>query len=106
MRINEYITVETAETGAPVRFHWRGVPYAVVSAPEPWIGRKPWWSEARRVPRGTQAIDVPMWRVDALPLGHRARALDGCYDLCFEPELGAWSLVNAWNDELDDRLFA
>ena len=106
MKINEYVRVDTSESGSPAGFSWRGVTYRVVSAPEPWIGRTPWWVQHKRVPRGSYGIDVPMWRVDAVALTGPEPHLDGTFDLCFEPELGAWSLINAWNDVLDQQLFA
>lgn len=106
MRINEYITVEQLASGTPIRFVWRGVTYGIVSAPEPWVGRRPWWCENSSVSRGSAAIDLPMWRVDALPLSGARTSSDGVFDLCFEVEVGAWILVNAWSDELDERLFA
>lgn len=122
MHINEAISVETLPSGAPIRFVWRGVTYGVVSSPEPWISRRSWWSEGGvRVARGAAAglLEVPMWRVDALPLTDGAQRLDGTFDLAqprarsaaatspsrLEPVTG-WVLVSAISEDLDERLFA
>lgn len=106
MRINEYITVDQLPSGAPFRFNWRNISYSIISAPEPWVGRRPWWLENISIGRGHAAIDLPMWRVDALATSAGQTYSDGVFDLCFETEVGAWVLVNAWTDELEERLFA
>jgi hypothetical protein len=106
MRINEHISVELLASGAPIRFTWRGVVYGVVSAPEPWITRRPWWVESSHVAKGSGNIDLPVWRVDALPLTDGAQRMDGTFDLCYERDLRRWTLMNAYSDELDERLFA
>ena len=122
MHINESVSVETLPSGAPIRFVWRGVTYGVVSSPEPWMSRRSWWSETGvRVARGSAAarLDVPMWRVDALPLTDGARRMDGTFDLA-QPAVGTrhkilgtpledtagWILVSARSEDLDERLFA
>jgi hypothetical protein len=122
MYINESVSVETLSSGAPIRFHWRGVTYGVVSSPEPWISRRSWWTEGVRVARGSAAtlLEIPMWRVDALPLTDGANRLDGTFDLAqphptSSPVDGSgsgsgsgsgWILVTAVSEELDERLFA
>lgn len=114
MHINESVSVETLPSGAPIRFVWRGVTYGVVSSPEPWISRRSWWTEGGvRVARGAAAglLEVPMWRVDALPLTDGAQRMDGTFDLA-EPAAASaadhtnWILVTAMSEELDERLFA
>lgn len=119
MHINESVSVETLPSGAPIRFVWRGVTYGVVSSPEPWISRRSWWTEGGvRVARGAAAglLEVPMWRVDALPLTDGAHRMDGTFDLA-QPTAGqptaaspadhaSWILVTAMSEELDERLFA
>ena len=123
MHINEAISVETLPSGAPIRFVWRGVTYGVVSSPEPWISRRSWWNEGGvRVARGAAAglLEVPMWRVDALPLTDGAQRMDGTFDLAQPRARGAassvepsraepvanWVLVSAVSEDLDERLFA
>jgi hypothetical protein len=122
MHINESVSVETLPSGAPIRFVWRGVTYGVVSSPEPWISRRSWWTEGGvRVARGAAAglLEVPMWRVDALPLTDGAHRMDGTFDLA-QPMTtssaassatspanhASWILVTAMSEELDERLFA
>lgn len=114
MHINESVSVETLPSGVPIRFVWRGVTYGVVSSPEPWISRRSWWSEGGvRVTRGTAAglLEVPMWRVDALPLTDGAHRMDGTFDLAQPPATATslyrgWVLVSAISEDLDERLFA
>ena len=114
MHINESVSVETLSSGAPSRFVRRGVTYGVVSSPEPWISRRSWWNEGGvRVARGAAAglLEVPMWRVDALPLTDGAHRMDGTFDLAqpvasLPPQQAGWVLVTAVSEELDERLFA
>ena len=104
MIVEEQVDVELSALGAPVRFVWRGVRYGVITAPEPWFGREPWWITARRAPRGaTLPLDREMWRVDAVALGGPNR-MDGTFDLAHTA--AGWRLSQAWNDELETRLFA
>jgi hypothetical protein len=108
MQINEDVHVEVSDSGTPVRFTWRGISYTVVSAPEPWLTRRAWWTESTSVSRGTTAglLDVPVWRVDATPLSAAGAGMDGVFDIArFDSRIG-WQLMNAWTDVLDDRLFA
>ncbi|WP_430623145.1 DUF6504 family protein [Gulosibacter molinativorax] len=104
--MSEPIEVDLSSDGAPVRFIWRSVWYGVTSAPEPWLGRTAWWHSAARAPRGGGVpLEREMWRVDAVPLqGTRVR-LDGSFDLTRLPD-GSWQLAEAWDDELEMRLFA
>ncbi len=108
MHINESVSVETLPSGAPIRFVWRGVTYGVVSSPEPWRSRRSWWAEGARVTRGASAgvLEVPMWRVDALPLTDGATRLDGTFDLAQQRGSTGWILVTAVSEDLDERLFA
>ena len=108
MNIEEPVSVELSDDGSPVRFVWRGVVYGVISAPERWFARRPWWQLDTRAPRGAgdTLIDREMWRVDALPLTAGASRLDGTYDLCLHAATGAWSLTRASDDLLDAQLFA
>lgn len=104
MHIDEPIEVELTPGGAPVRFTWRGVVYGVISAPEPWIGRRPWWRDGRAArAQGPRELERELWRVDAVPL--TGPGPDGAFDLLHHPSLG-WSVVQAWDDDLDQRLFA
>lgn len=104
MIIEEPVSVELSPWGAPTRFVWRGVHYGVVTAPELWFGRESWWLAARRAPRGrARSFDREMWRVDAVSLGHGMR-YDGTFDLAHTDD--GWQLAQAWDDELDSRLFA
>ncbi len=104
MIIEEPVSVELSRWGAPVRFIWRGVRYGVVTAPELWFGRESWWLVARRAPRGQmRSFDREMWRVDAVPLASGLQ-LDGTFDLVHAVD--GWRLLQAWDDELECRLFA
>ncbi|GGA74869.1 hypothetical protein GCM10011490_26990 [Pseudoclavibacter endophyticus] len=104
MEIDEAIEVELTESGAPVRFTWRGVIYGVVSAPEPWVGRRAWWRDGRAArAAGERWLERELWRVDAVPL--TGPGPDGTFDLLRDPRRG-WSIAEAWNDDLDQRLFA
>lgn len=108
MRIDEEISVELTSTGSPIRFQWRGIIYGVISAPEPWIARREWWRLAGRAPRGagSRLLEVPMWRVDAVPLTDGVARLDGTFDLGHNPVTDSWQLCGATNDRLDQQLFA
>ena len=107
MVVNELVEVELSPGGAPVRFVWRGVRYGVVSAPEPWMGREPWWITARRAARGTSdpRFEREMWRVDAVALQAVSRPMDGSFDIARLPD-GTWQLDRAFDDRADTRLFA
>lgn len=106
MFIGEPIEVDLSAEGAPVRFVWRGVRYGVISAPEPWLGREAWWRAAARAQRGSGTpFEREMWRVDAVPLQGVPRRVDGSFDLARLSD-GTWSLEQAWDDDLEVRLFA
>lgn len=106
MFVGEPIEVELSPDGAPVRFVWRKVRYGVTSAPEPWLGRTAWWRSNSRAPRGAGVrFEREMWRVDAVPLQGTRTRLDGSFDLARLPD-GSWQLDEAWDDELEVRLFA
>ncbi|SJM63956.1 DUF6504 family protein [Gulosibacter sp. 10] len=105
MVIDEPVIVELVRE-TPVRFVWRGVPYGVVGEPERWLRRREaWWRGAPRAARGAAPpLDRAVWRVDAIPLAAGLEPLDGVFDLA---RLGAgWRLEQAWNPELEMRLFA
>jgi hypothetical protein len=102
MNIDEPVSVELSDDGSPVRFVWRGVVYGVISAPERWFARRPWWQLDARAPRGAGDTLI----VDALPLTSGASLLDGTFDLGLHPATGAWSLSRASDDVLDAQLFA
>jgi Family of unknown function (DUF6504) len=108
MRIEEPVQVQLSAGGAPVRFRWRGVVYAVTSSPEPWISRQNWWQLVGRAPRGggSRLLEVQMWRVDAVPLTDGTHRIDGTFDLCRNPLSLDWQLSNAFDDVLDTQLFA
>ena len=108
MNIDEPVSVELSDDGSPVRFVWRGVVYGVISAPERWFARRPWWQLDTRAPRGAgdTLVDSEMWRVDALPLTSGASRLDGTYDLGLHAGTGIWSLTRASDDVLDAQLFS
>lgn len=109
MRIDEPITVDLSPGGAPARFIWRGAVYGVVSAPEPWIGRRAWWEgEAARAPRGAgpSLLETSCWRVDAIALTASAPVqADASFDLERCPRSGAWRLA-AVLDDADALLIA
>ncbi|MFD2675467.1 DUF6504 family protein [Gulosibacter bifidus] len=106
MLVNEPVVVECSPHGAPVRFHWRGVPYGVTSAPEPWFSREPWWQHVDRAAKGTAVrIERELWRVDAVPLHGTGSPVDGSFDL-ERDQTGNWLLDHVWDDELEHRLFA
>jgi len=107
MNIDEPVSVKLSDDGSPVRFVWRGVVYGVISAPERWFARRPWWQLDARAPRGAgdTLIDREMWRVDALPLTDGASRLDGTFDLGLHAATGVWSLSRASDDVLDAQLF-
>lgn len=112
MQINEDITVDVSADGTPIRFIWRGNAYTVVSSPERWLTRRAWWTEPDSIARGsaTGSLDVPVWRVDAAPLGATTTEMDGTFDLArydrsYTSRVG-WMLLAAWSDQLEERLFA
>ena len=108
MKIDERVPVETTAEGTPLRFTWRRVVYGVVSSPEYWITRQAWWASAKRAPRGAGAdlIEMPVWRVDALPLTDGAERIDGTFDLACDPVSHEWLLLGVFGDEVDQQLFA
>ncbi|RPE75317.1 MULTISPECIES: DUF6504 family protein [unclassified Frondihabitans] len=108
MKIDERVPVETTDEGLPLRFTWRRVVYGVVSSPEYWITRQAWWASAKRAPRGAGAdlIEMPVWRVDALPLTDGAQRVDGTFDLARDPVSHEWLLLGVFDDEVDQQLFA
>nr|WP_208380625.1 DUF6504 family protein [Frigoribacterium endophyticum] len=109
VKVDEQVPVETTEGGAPLRFVWRGVVYGVVSAPEMWMTRREWWRSAPRAPRGLGAelLELPVWRVDALPLTDGAHRVDGTFDLALDPaEGGTWLLLGVYDDTVEQQLFA
>jgi hypothetical protein len=111
MQIDETIDVATDAAGAPLRFEWRGVMHGVTSMPEPWVGRRPWWRESGRAPRGRglMLLETYQWRVDAVALtgggADGTEPLDGTYDIAFVPERG-WVLRSASHERLEAQLFA
>jgi len=108
VKVDEQVPVETTEGGAPLRFVWRGVVYGVVSAPERWVTRREWWRSAERAPRGggESLLELPVWRVDALPLTDGAHRIDGTFDLALDPAAGAWLLLSVHDDQVEQQLFA
>ena len=63
MYIDEPVQVDLSAGGVPLSFRWRGISYAIVSAPEPWLSRRVWWRGSDRVTRGqTPPLDVPTWK--------------------------------------------
>jgi hypothetical protein len=65
--VDENVKVLTNQSGEPVRFSWRNGSYQVISRPERWFSRKPWWLEASRAQRGigSEVLEVEMWRITA-----------------------------------------
>lgn len=108
MKVDERVSVETTDEGAPLRFTWRRVIYGVVSAPEVWITRQAWWRSATRAPRGSGPglLEMPVWRVDALPLTDGASRVDGTFDLARDPVSREWLLLGVFDDRVDLQLFA
>lgn len=111
MNINESISVTTHESGSPLAFTWRSTRYVVVSEPEPWFKKKPWWHASGNVLTIPHAsLEKMLWRVTALPcIGPRSLHSDapeeGLYDLTSLPN-GEWLLVDAHTHTLDISLFA
>jgi len=62
-------TVRTTAAGAPTQFVYRGDLFTVVTRPQFWIDRLPWWQGVRRLPvgagAGAGALEQPMWHVRA-----------------------------------------
>lgn len=108
MKIDERVPVETTEGGSPLRFTWRRVVYGVVSSPEVWVTRREWWRSAVRAPRGRSShlVEMPVWRVDALPLTDGASRVDGTFDLALDPATGDWLLLGVFDDQIEQQLFA
>lgn len=108
MRIDEKVPVETTDDGSPLRFTWRRVVYGVVSSPELWMTRQAWWRSAVRAPRGEGQflLEMPVWRVDALPLTDGAHRVDGTFDLALDPVSNEWLLLGVFDDQVDQQLFA
>lgn len=111
MHIDETVVVTTDAAGAPLRFEWRGTMHGVTSIPEPWVGRRAWWRESGRAPRGRGLVllETYQWRVDAVALtGGGPEGLDpvdGTYDIAFTFDRG-WVLVSASDERLEAQLFA
>lgn len=106
MRIGEAVEVELSPHGSPARFTWRGTQYLVTTAPEPWFARERWWTTATGAARGSDVrFEREMWRVDAVPLQDAPARLDGSFDLARLAD-GSWLLDEAWDDDLEVRLFA
>ena len=108
MKTHERVPVETTEDGSPLRFRWRGVVYGVVSSPECWVTRQSWWQSASRAPRGQgqHLVEMPVWRVDALPLTDGAHRVDGTFDLALDQVTGEWLLLGVFDDQVEQQLFA
>ena len=108
INIEEPVTVELSDDGSPLRFEWRGVHYGVISAPERWFARRPWWLLDDRASLGTGGalIDREMWRVDAVPLTAGMPRRDGTFDLALRSAPGEWHMSRAFDDVLDTQLFA
>ncbi|WP_423917539.1 DUF6504 family protein [Frigoribacterium sp. 2-23] len=109
MKIDEVVPVETTDEGSPMRFVWRGVVYGVVSSPERWVTRHDWWRSAARAPRGGTGaglVEMPVWRVDALPLTDGAHRVDGTFDLAYDGVGGSWLLLGVFDDQIEQQLFA
>ena len=108
MKVDETVPVEITDDGAPLRFVWRGVVYGVVSPPERWITRREWWRSAARAPRGgaVDLLELPVWRVDALPLTDGVHRVDGTFDLALDPIRGSWLLLGVFDDRVEQQLFA
>lgn len=104
MLIDEPVAVELSPGGTPVRFSWRGTTYGVISAPEPWLAREPWWKTASRANRTAPVrLERQLWRVDAVPL-READAFEISFDLA--PGREGWRLAQAFSASLDEQLFA
>lgn len=110
MRINESVSVSTATTGIPIAFVWRAVSYAVITEPEIWFKKTPWWRGQSAPSLHQTAPERTIFRVTALPCsGPRSLASkapnEGVYDLAFISGEG-WMLTDAHTDEIDTQLFA
>lgn len=111
MQVDETIDVVTDAAGAPLRFEWRGVTHGVTSIPEPWVGRRAWWRESGRAPRGRglMLLETCQWLVDAVSLAgggaDGSEPLDGTDDIAFMPDRG-WVLMTASHERLEEQEFA
>jgi hypothetical protein len=111
VRVNETVSVTTDESGAPLAFSWRSNRYVIVSEPEVWFEKLPWWRQSGNVteiPHHT--VERMLWRVTALsckgPRSLRSNAPeDALYDLCCLRS-GDWLLVQTHTHMLDMPLFA
>jgi len=111
MRVNEIVSVTTSESGTPLAFSWRSARYVVVSEPEAWFEKLPWWRQPGNVAAVSQhTIERMLWRVTALPCAG-PRSLysntpeDAIYDLCALPN-DCWMITEAHTHTLDVPLFA
>lgn len=112
MHINENVEVTTDHSGTPLAFTWRHVRYIIVSEPERWLAKVPWWRERHTL------LERELWRVSALPCSgprslHTPTPEEGTYDLSVEHIKNAagaasaqWMLTEAHTEELDAQLFA
>jgi len=111
MNIQERVSVTTNESGSPLAFRWRAIPYVIVSEPELWFEKLPWWRNGGDVSDPLQhALERTMWRVTALPCTgprslHSDAPEDAIYNLCSLPN-GIWLLTEAHTHTLDVTLFA
>lgn len=111
MKIHERVFVTTDESGLPLAFLWRTTRYVIVSEPELWFEKLPWWRKNGNISTLSQfTLERTMWRVTALPCtGPRSLRSDApedaIYDLCALPN-GIWLLSEAHTHTLDVTLFA
>lgn len=110
MRIDESVSVSTETAGIPIAFVWRATTYVVITEPEIWFEKTPWWRGQSAPSLHQTAPERTLFRVTALPCsGPRSltsKAPDeGVYDLAFTSREG-WMLTRAHTDAIDTQLFA
>jgi hypothetical protein len=92
--LGDWATVWTTPSGSPVRFLYRGQPFAVTARPVFWIDRLPWWQRSRRAPAGGggHLLEQPMWQVRASAGG---AALT--FDLAADPDSSQWRVTGVYD---------
>lgn len=78
--VHEVATVWTlGDTGAPSHIIWQDRRLKVISKPIPWFGRRAWWEDTRRAPKGSNAVqlETTMWQVEVQDIATKEiRTLD------------------------------
>jgi hypothetical protein len=93
--LDDCATVWTTPAGAPARFVYRGKRFTVVTRPQFWIDRLPWWTRTGRAPAGGGAglLEQPMWHVTAATEG----APPVTFDLAADPDSNYWPVTGVYD---------